>query len=61
MPVVMCSPARVDAAQEFNRRSTALGLCGPSGLSMGLSLVAESALREHLSDTEGRPLVANLG
>jgi formate-nitrite transporter family protein len=47
---------------EINRRWDALAWSGlASGLTMGLTLMAERVLRTHLPDTEWRPLVSKLG
>lgn len=52
----------LEGREEINRRWDALAWSGlASGLTMGLTLMAEGALREHLPDTEWRPLVSKLG
>ena len=51
-----------EGRQEIDRASMALAWSGlAAGISMGLSLVAEGALRHYLPDAEWRPLVASLG
>ena len=53
---------RRDGEKELERAPIALAWSGlAAGLSMGLSLVAESVLRTHLPDESWRPLVAKLG
>lgn len=53
---------RREAVKELDRAPSALAWSGlAAGLSMGLSLVAEGALRTHLPAEAWRPLVAKLG
>jgi formate/nitrite transporter FocA (FNT family) len=48
--------------EELERSSLALGWSGlAAGLSIGLSLAAEGALRQHLPDAPWRPLLTSLG
>lgn len=52
----------LEGREEINRRWNALAWSGvASGLTMGLSLMAEGTLREYLPDREWRPLVSKLG
>lgn len=52
----------LEGREEINRRWDALAWSGlASGLAMGLTLMAEGALREYLPDREWRPLVSKLG
>jgi formate/nitrite transporter FocA (FNT family) len=52
----------LEGADEIERPWSALAWSGlASGLSMGLSLVAEGVLRQHLPDVSWRPLVSKLG
>lgn len=53
---------RSEGVSEIERPWTALAWSAlAAGISMGLSLVAEGALRAHLPDTSWRPLVAGAG
>jgi formate/nitrite transporter FocA (FNT family) len=53
---------RREGEKELARSVSALAWSGlAGGSSMGLSLLAEGALRSHLPDAEWRPLVAKLG
>ncbi len=53
---------RREGEKELERSVSALAWSGlAGGLSMGLSLLAEGALRAHLPDAPWRPLVAKLG
>lgn len=53
---------RQEGEDELERSSGALGWSAlAAGISMGLSLVAQGALRHHLPDTEWRILIVGLG
>ena len=53
---------RRQGLKELERPASALAWSGlAAGMAMGLSLVAEAALRSHLPDASWRPLVAKLG
>lgn len=53
---------RLDGQMELTRSSAALAWSGfAAGLTMGLSLMAEGALRHHLPDADWRPLIVKLG
>ena len=53
---------REQGEKELARPSSALAYSGlAAGLSMGLSMVAEGALRAHLPDADWRPLITKLG
>jgi formate-nitrite transporter family protein len=53
---------RREGVRELERSPSALAWSGlAAGLSMGLSLVAEGALRAHIADAPWRPLVTKLG
>jgi formate-nitrite transporter family protein len=61
-PSVVYDAVMAEGEDELRRRPAALAWSAiAAGLSMGLSLITEGLLRQHLPEAEWRPLVSKLG